>query len=76
MTVKLTLEPLVDDGAAYQCCAEIFIPKQPEWRCEKAATQAISHSDLAALSALKLPWLVLHGRAVCDTHIKMIERDI
>lgn len=65
----MDLERLPSDGAAWECCFATLI--EEHWRCNKPAAGAV---PTEVFDRLELPKLVMmHGRAVCETHSKTLE---
>lgn len=69
-------EQLPDDGARYRC--GFGFTQFEDWRCNKNATHALTHDTLARYtgSGAMGRHVVIHGRAMRDTHLDMIESSI
>lgn len=68
-------EPLFDDGAPYWCGFETYF--EEVWHCPQRATEALTVEAYEKLKQ-QLPKSLLiqvAGRALCDTHLEVVERD-
>lgn len=70
--MSMETESLVNDGARYQCTFR-FTANGDTWRCPKDAVAAVTESDYEAIVANLPSTITLHGRAMCQTHLNMME---
>lgn len=63
-------ESLPDDGATYPCSYAFSLYE--DWRCSKVATVALSVDMAETFDRVKTKYEHMHGRAVCDTHLKLV----